>query len=194
MVVMKERSIIVQFSLVGLLYLILPLLLQFCNTLKATWEKKPWTQRKTQGYFKGLLVLFCLPKWTTTHLQLAFHGINFFKGLCHNLTEEVILLGVVLTVLIVDQRLKGVHQAEMFDDAWHYNFLHNIWSDHLPCKNTKKQLLQWHHTWISVLWRQHDLTWGLAGIVVAPFLTPLSICPWCLVGVECEANQSMSLA
>lgn len=36
---MKERSVIVQFSLMGLLHLILPLLLQFCNTLKATWEK-----------------------------------------------------------------------------------------------------------------------------------------------------------
>lgn len=39
MVVVKERSVIVQFSLMGLLHLILPLLLQFCNTLKATWEK-----------------------------------------------------------------------------------------------------------------------------------------------------------
>lgn len=32
---MKERSVVVQFSLMGLLYLILPLLLQFCNTLEA---------------------------------------------------------------------------------------------------------------------------------------------------------------
>lgn len=35
-VVVKERSIVLQLSLMGLLYLILPLLLQFCDTLKTT--------------------------------------------------------------------------------------------------------------------------------------------------------------
>lgn len=37
-VVMKERSVVLQLSLMGLLYLILPLLFQFCDTLKATQE------------------------------------------------------------------------------------------------------------------------------------------------------------
>lgn len=37
-VVVKERSVVLQLSLLGLLYLILPLLLQFCNTLKETHE------------------------------------------------------------------------------------------------------------------------------------------------------------
>lgn len=46
MVVMKERSVVVQFSLMGLLYLILPLLLQFCNTLDATWEKNKFQVRQ----------------------------------------------------------------------------------------------------------------------------------------------------
>lgn len=35
-VVVKERSVVLQFSLLGLLCLILPFLLQFCYTLKAT--------------------------------------------------------------------------------------------------------------------------------------------------------------
>lgn len=37
-VVVKERSVVLQLSLMGLLYLILPLLFQFCDTLKATQE------------------------------------------------------------------------------------------------------------------------------------------------------------
>lgn len=37
-VVVKERSVVFQLSLMGLLYLILPLLFQFCDTLKATQE------------------------------------------------------------------------------------------------------------------------------------------------------------
>lgn len=37
-VVVKERSVVLQLPLLGLLYLILPLLFQFCNTLKATRE------------------------------------------------------------------------------------------------------------------------------------------------------------
>lgn len=34
-VIVKERSVVLQFSLLGFFYLILPLLLQFCYTLKA---------------------------------------------------------------------------------------------------------------------------------------------------------------
>lgn len=37
-VVVKERSVVLQLSLMGLLYLILPLLFQFCDALKATQE------------------------------------------------------------------------------------------------------------------------------------------------------------
>lgn len=37
-VVMKKRCVVLQFSLLGLLYLILPFLFQFCYTLKATQE------------------------------------------------------------------------------------------------------------------------------------------------------------
>lgn len=39
-VVVKERSVVLQFSLMGLLYLILPLLFQFCDTLEVAWEIK----------------------------------------------------------------------------------------------------------------------------------------------------------
>lgn len=37
-VVVEERSVVLQLSLMGLLHLILPLLLQFCDTLEATQE------------------------------------------------------------------------------------------------------------------------------------------------------------
>lgn len=37
-VVMKKWRVVLQFSLLGLLYLILPFLFQFCYTLKATQE------------------------------------------------------------------------------------------------------------------------------------------------------------
>lgn len=38
MVVMKERCIVLQLPLMGLIHLILPLLFQFCNTLAITEE------------------------------------------------------------------------------------------------------------------------------------------------------------
>lgn len=38
MVVVKERRVVLQLALVGLVHLILPLLLQFCNTLVVTVE------------------------------------------------------------------------------------------------------------------------------------------------------------
>lgn len=70
---MKERSVIVQFSLMGLLYLILPLLLQFCNTLKATWGKHRPKVRQPEGYFKVDLVLFGVFWWEkkNTYIRLS---------------------------------------------------------------------------------------------------------------------------
>lgn len=46
-VVVEERSVVLQLSLMGLLHLILPLLFQFCDTLKATQEVIRQTVRMT---------------------------------------------------------------------------------------------------------------------------------------------------
>ncbi len=65
-VVMKERSVVLQLSLMSLLYLILPLLLQFGDTLKATHEIIRHRARLFVSFQVGSLIYF-LP-------QLGFSG------------------------------------------------------------------------------------------------------------------------
>ena len=80
--------------------------------------------------FSALQTLF-------NYLQLPLHGIDLLEGLCHDLTDQVVLLGVLLAVLEVDERLEGVHQRQMLDDTRHYDLLHDVWPDHLPDKQDR---------------------------------------------------------
>lgn len=42
-------------------------------------------------------------KATEAHLQLTLHSVDLLEGLSHDLTDQVILLCVILAVLIVDK-------------------------------------------------------------------------------------------